>query len=97
MSAQPMLPGVVGAVLARGVDWMGSPRARAGVRAGIWRSAFDLADAEDLCSRARWVAEAQARAEAEGRVFPAQEIAELRALLREVSVRVQWLREVLGG
>ena len=97
MSAQPMLPGVVADALARGVDWMGSPRARSDVRAGLWRDAFELLDAADLCAGVRWVADAQARAEAEGRPWPAREIAELRVLVREVGERVRRLREVLRG
>lgn len=84
-------------MLDAGVDRLGSTRARAGVRAGLWRDAFDVADAQDLCAGVRWVAEAQARAEADGRPWPAQEIAELRVLVRDVAARVQRLREVLGG
>lgn len=65
--------------LSRGLDWAGSQ-----LRAGLWRDAWDLTDGADLCAAVRWVAEAQARVEADGRPWPARVLARRVAELREV-------------
>lgn len=97
MSAQPQLPGIVASVLARAdVREASYLHGRATMLAQVWRDAFDLYDAQDLCAGARWAAGLLARAEARG-VDSARELAELRVLVREVARRVAALREVLGG
>lgn len=67
---------------------------RATTRAAIWRHAFALHDATDLCGRVRWVTEAAARAECRGVTLDA-ELAALRVAVREVERQVQRLTEVL--
>lgn len=97
MSAQPQLPGFVRDVLSRAdvreASW---PQGRVTVLSQVWRDAFDLYDAQDLCAGARWAAGLLARAEVRG-VDSARELAELRVLVREVARRVAALREVLRG
>lgn len=67
---------------------------RATTRGAIWRHAFALHDATDLCARVRWVTEAAARAECQGVTLDA-ELAALRVAVREVERQVQRLLEVL--
>lgn len=67
---------------------------RAITRAAIWRSAFALQDAADLCAQVRWVTEAAARAECNGITLDV-ELGALRTAVREVERQVQRIREVL--
>lgn len=69
---------------------------RARTRAAIWRSAFALHDAADLCAQVRWVTEAAARAECRGVTLDV-ELAALRVAVREVERQVQRIVEVLCG
>ena len=69
-------------------------RRRAGTRAAIWRSAFALHDAADLCAQVRWVTEAAARAECNGVTLDA-ELGALTTAVREVERQVQRIVEVL--
>ena len=67
---------------------------RATTRAAIWRHAFALHDAADLCAQVRWVTEAAARAECNG-VTLDTELGALRTAVREVERQVQRIVEVL--
>lgn len=92
-----MLPGVVGATVARADLRAGTWRqGRLTLLTQVWRDAHDLGEAQDLCAQTRAVAGRLALAEARG-VDCGRELAELRELLREVAARVQRLGGVLRG